>query len=61
MMLGLVPQVIVLARFPDGALDAAETRRWTPHPAAANLFFVANWASLGLWMWAGGDRIPITS
>jgi two-component system, cell cycle sensor histidine kinase PleC len=56
MMLGLVPQVIVLARFPGGALDAGETRRWSRIVAAANLFFIANWASLGLWMWAGGDK-----
>jgi two-component system cell cycle sensor histidine kinase PleC len=46
----------VLARFPDTALDAAETRRWSRILAAANLFFIANWASLGLWMWAGGDK-----
>jgi two-component system cell cycle sensor histidine kinase PleC len=56
MLLGLVPQVMVLARFPGGALDAAETRRWGRILAAANLFFIANWASLGLWMWAGGDK-----
>ena len=56
MMLGLVPQVIVLARFPDGALDPSQTRRWSRILAAANLFFIANWASLGLWMWAGGDK-----
>ena len=56
MMLGLVPQIVVLARFPDGELDASATRRWSRILAAANLFFIANWASLGLWMWAGGDK-----
>jgi two-component system cell cycle sensor histidine kinase PleC len=56
MMLGLVPQVVVLARFPTAALNEAQTRRWGRIVAAANLFFIANWASLGLWMWAGGDR-----
>ena len=56
MMLGLVPQVVVLARFPDGELDAGATRRWSRILAAANLFFIANWASLGLWMWANGDK-----
>jgi two-component system cell cycle sensor histidine kinase PleC len=56
MMLGFLPQVILLWRFPDGLLDKEETRRWTRLLAAANLFFIANWASLGLWMWAGGDK-----
>jgi two-component system cell cycle sensor histidine kinase PleC len=56
MLLGLVPQMIVLARFPQGALTGEETRHWTRRLAAANLFFVANWASLGMWFWAGGDR-----
>jgi two-component system cell cycle sensor histidine kinase PleC len=56
MLLGLVPQLIVLARVPAGILDNGETERWTFRVAAANLFFVANWASLGLWMWASGDK-----
>jgi len=56
MLLGLVPQMIVLARFPQGALTGEETRHWTRRLAAANLFFVANWASLGLWFWAEGNR-----
>ena len=55
MMLGLVPQLIVLARFPQGALTSEETQKWTNRLAAANLFFVANWASLGLWFWANGN------
>jgi two-component system cell cycle sensor histidine kinase PleC len=56
MLLGLAPQMIVLARFPQGALSGEETRHWTRRLAAANLFFVANWASLGLWLWAEGDK-----
>jgi two-component system cell cycle sensor histidine kinase PleC len=55
MMLGLVPQLIVLARFPHGALTSEETQRWTNRLAAANLFFVVNWASFGLWFWASGN------
>ena len=53
MLLGLIPHLIMLARFPEGALPPDETRRWTKIVAAANLFFIANWASLGLWLWAG--------
>ena len=55
MLLGLVPQVIVLARFPQASLTGEETQKWTRRLAVANLFFVANWASLGLWFWARGD------
>jgi two-component system cell cycle sensor histidine kinase PleC len=55
MLLGLLPQVILLARFPNTALTCEETRKWTGRLAAANLFFVANWATLGLWFWAKGD------
>src|SRR5215472_15810192 len=55
MALGLVPQLIVLARFPQRALTSEETGTWTKKLAAANLFFVVNWASLGLWFWARGD------
>ena len=55
MMLGLVPQLIVLARFPQGAITSEDTQTWTRRLAAANLFFVANWASFGLWFWAKGN------
>jgi two-component system cell cycle sensor histidine kinase PleC len=55
MILGLMPQTIVLARFPQDTLTVEETRKWTKRLAMANLFFVANWASLGLWFWAKGD------
>ena len=56
MVLGLVPQLIVLARFPLGTLTGEDMRKWTSRVAAANLFFVANWSSLGLWLWADGDK-----
>jgi two-component system cell cycle sensor histidine kinase PleC len=56
MLLGLAPQLIVLWRFPHHALTPAETRKWTRAVAASNLFFVANWASLGWYMWAPGAR-----
>jgi two-component system cell cycle sensor histidine kinase PleC len=56
MLVGLVPQFITLARFPQGALCTSQTRKWTRWISIANLFFVANWASLGLWLWAPGDK-----
>lgn len=55
MILGLVPQMIVLARFPQTQLTVDETRKWTTRLTVANLFFIANWASLGLWFWIKGD------
>jgi two-component system cell cycle sensor histidine kinase PleC len=55
MLLGLVPQMIVLARFPHSPLTRDETQTWTRRLTIANLFFVGNWASLGLWFWARGD------
>jgi len=54
MLLGLVPQLIILAGFPQ--TTGEDMRRWTLRLTAANLFFIANWASLGLWLWAGGDK-----
>ncbi len=55
MMLGLVPQAILLTRFPTSIMSSAEANIWTRRIAAVNLFFVANWASLGLWFWSGGN------
>src|ERR1700751_3279337 len=54
-MLGLLPQMIGLERFPQTAMTVEETQIWTRRVAASNLFFVANWASMGLWLWAAGD------
>ena len=56
MLVGLVPQFIVLANFPQATLAGEDMRKWTRRVAAANLFFVANWASLGLWFWASGNK-----
>ena len=53
MMVGLLPQILVLSRFPERALTPQETRRWTKLLVVANLFFVANWSSFSLWMSAG--------
>jgi two-component system cell cycle sensor histidine kinase PleC len=55
MLLGLVPQLVMLARFPQTALTSEETQTWTHRIVATNLFFVANWASFGVWFWAGGN------
>ena len=54
MLLGLVPQLIVLASFPQSSLTSAQTRKWAIRVAAVNLFFIANWVSLGLWFWESG-------
>jgi two-component system cell cycle sensor histidine kinase PleC len=59
MLLGLLPQLIMLTRFPEAALTIGQTRRWTWIVAAANLFFVANWACLAIWLEAGGNANPI--
>ena len=60
MMLGLVPQAILLTRFPTTILSSAEAKIWTRRIAVVNLFFVANWASLGVWFWAGGNASHLT-
>ena len=56
MLLGLVPQLIILAGFPHAPLTGDGIRKWTLRLAAANLFFVANWSSLGFWLWADGNK-----
>src|SRR5580693_7360753 len=56
MLLGLIPQIVALSRFPQSALTGEDLRIWTRRVATANLFFVANWASLGFWLWSGGDK-----
>ncbi|HEY0267106.1 MAG TPA: histidine kinase dimerization/phospho-acceptor domain-containing protein, partial [Rhizomicrobium sp.] len=53
-ILGLVPQLVVLWRFPRGELPLADTRKWIALAAAANLLFVASWASLGFYFWVPG-------
>jgi two-component system cell cycle sensor histidine kinase PleC len=56
MLLSFVPQFIVLARFPLDLPTGEDIRKWTRRVVAANLFFVANWTSLGLWLWADGNK-----
>jgi two-component system cell cycle sensor histidine kinase PleC len=56
LLIGMVPQIIVLTRFPKTSLTSAQARKWGFAIAAANLFFVANWASLGWHFWASGDH-----
>jgi two-component system cell cycle sensor histidine kinase PleC len=55
-LLGLVPQLIVLWRFPGHALTPSETRKWTFAVAASNLVFIASWSSLGWYLWAPGAK-----
>jgi two-component system cell cycle sensor histidine kinase PleC len=54
MLLGFVPQVVALAKFPGGVMTSGEVKTWSRRIAIANLFFVANWSSLGVWFWARG-------
>ncbi|HVV28126.1 MAG TPA: HAMP domain-containing sensor histidine kinase [Rhizomicrobium sp.] len=54
MLVGFAPQLFVLWRFPRHTLAPDQTRRWTAILAAVNLFFVANWASLGWHFWVPG-------
>jgi two-component system cell cycle sensor histidine kinase PleC len=54
-LVGMVPQVIVLQRVPSGSLSSEALRQWSLRVAAANLFVVANWSALGLWLWVRGD------
>jgi len=56
MLLWLIQQLIVLERFPQGAISASETRKWTWRLGIANLIFVGNWATLCLWLWAPGNK-----
>jgi two-component system cell cycle sensor histidine kinase PleC len=55
-LVGLIPQLFVLASFPPGALAGEDMGKWTRRVTLANLFFVANWACLGFWFWADGDK-----
>src|SRR4051812_24681601 len=54
MLLGFIPQVVALAKFPDAIMTSAEVKTWSRRIAIANLIFVANWSSLGAWFWARG-------
>ncbi|MCP5411773.1 MAG: hypothetical protein H6924_06515 [Alphaproteobacteria bacterium] len=51
MLVGFVPQSIMLAQFPTTTLDRDQTRRWSRIAAAANLFFIVNWSTMGWYLW----------
>jgi two-component system cell cycle sensor histidine kinase PleC len=55
LLIGVVPQIIVLARIPPGTLNRESLGKWSLRVAAANLLVVASWSSLGLWLWLSGD------
>jgi two-component system cell cycle sensor histidine kinase PleC len=52
-LIGMVPQVIVLHRFSQSTAGDESLRKWQHYVAAANLFVIANWSMLGFWLWAG--------
>jgi two-component system cell cycle sensor histidine kinase PleC len=54
-LLGIVPQIFVLQRIPAGTLSNTDLRKWSLRVAASNLFVIASWSSLGLWLWRSGD------
>jgi two-component system cell cycle sensor histidine kinase PleC len=54
-LIGIVPQIIVLNRIPPGTLSSEDLRKWSLRVAAANLFVIASWSTLGIWLWLKGD------
>jgi two-component system cell cycle sensor histidine kinase PleC len=50
-LLGVSVQLLLISKFPSGDLTPDVARKWTWAAAAANLFFVANWTSLGWYLW----------
>src|SRR4051812_16599399 len=56
LLIGMAPQLVLLQRFPHGSLGGEDVRKWSLRIAAANLFLVANWSTLGFWLWAGGNK-----
>ena len=54
-LIGAVPQFLLLPRVPSGNLSNETLRKWSLWVAASNLFVVANWSTLGLWLWMPGD------
>jgi len=55
-LIGMVPQVVVLHRIPSVTLSDDDLRKWSRRVAAANLFVIANWSTLGIWLWAPGKN-----
>ncbi|MBN9588399.1 MAG: hypothetical protein BGN85_03910 [Alphaproteobacteria bacterium 64-11] len=56
-MLGFIPHAIVLKRFPAGPMPRHGARRWTRLVVIANLFFIANWATIGWYLWVPGAPV----
>jgi two-component system cell cycle sensor histidine kinase PleC len=54
-MLGVLVQLAMIDKFPAGELTQAAARKWSWIAAGANLFFVANWTSLGWYLWVPGN------
>jgi two-component system cell cycle sensor histidine kinase PleC len=55
LLIGIVPQIIVLRRIPAGTLGNDALRKWSLRVAMANLLVIASWSSLGVWLWRSGD------
>ncbi|MBV9548502.1 MAG: HAMP domain-containing histidine kinase [Alphaproteobacteria bacterium] len=54
-LVSLVPQFLVTRMIPAGILSAEETGKWKQRAAAANLFYVMGWTSLGWLLWVPGN------
>jgi two-component system cell cycle sensor histidine kinase PleC len=54
-LMGIGVQLLLIHKFPEGDLAPDAARKWTFAAAAANLFFVANWTSLGWYLWVPGN------
>jgi len=54
-LIGILPQIIVLSLIPAGSLSGEALRRWSIRVALANLFVIASWSTLGVWLWLTGD------
>jgi len=54
-LIGILPQIIVLSLIPAGSLSGEALRRWSIRVALANLFVIASWSTLGVWLWLPGD------
>ena len=55
-LLGVGAQLLLIKHFPQGELTPQTARKWTWIAAGVNLFFVANWASLGWYLWVPGNE-----
>lgn len=54
---GYIPHALVLRRFPAGPVPSSRMRRWRASVAGANLFFIANWAATGWYLWVPGNLV----